>query len=411
MPAKKKTAGRAGKAGKAIKVRMYRVGFGDCFLVSLPARDGVRHLLFDFGVHPSGQAGTMADVMQDIATVTGGKLALVVASHEHADHIAGFGEFAPRFRDFAIGEIWMPWAMDPEDKSAIRLRAARLQIADQLLAHFRAAPGSPAALEAVLNIAKNADSVRALRSGFDGAGRTRYLSAGARVPDDFLPGVQFRILGPPTDPAFIKKMLPPANQRYLRPAVDGQQQVVPVNAIVPFPPYWQPPAEEARAALATTAADEEKIRATVSGSVDNVALALDTGVNNTSLSILVTCRGRSLLFPGDAQLGNWKSWLDQPGADTLLDQVSFLKVAHHGSHNATPRDALEGMPARRFAAMSSTQSSPWPSIPQKELVDAIRTRTSGRYVQSDVLAAKKPAALPKGFRRGGSLWIEYTLPA
>ncbi len=410
MPAKKKKKKKTA-AANTIKVRMYRVGFGDCFLVSLPAKDGVRHLLFDFGVHPSGQAGTMADVMADIAKVTGGTLALVVASHEHADHIAGFGEFAARFREFEIGQVWMPWAMDPEDHTAIRLRAARLQIADQLLAHFQAAPGSPAAREAVLNIAKNADSVRALRSGFDGAGRTRYLSAGAKIPDDFIPGVQFRVLGPPTDPAFIKKMLPPANQRYLRPAVDGQQQVVPVNAIVPFPPYWQPAAEEARAALATTAADEEAIRATVSGSVDNVALALDSGVNNTSLSILVTCRGKSLLFPGDAQWGNWKSWLDQPGSDTLLDQVSFLKVAHHGSHNATPRAALEAMPAKRLAAMSSTQSSPWPSIPQEELVNAIRARTGGRYVQSDVLTKKKPAALPKGFRRGGSLWVEYTLPA
>jgi beta-lactamase superfamily II metal-dependent hydrolase len=396
-------------AGKAIRIRMYRVGFGDCFLVSLPARSGVRHLLFDFGVHPSGQAGTMADAMKDIAKVTARKLAVVVASHEHADHIAGFGEFAGQFRDFEIGEIWMPWAMDPEDRTAIRLRAAQLQLADQLLAHFQAAPGSPAAQHAILNIAKNADSVKALRSGFDGAGRPRYLSAGAKIPDDFIPGVQFRVLGPPTDPAFIRKMLPPANQRYLRASMDGPQQVVPVNAILPFPPYWQPPPAEARAALGVTAADEEAVRATVSGSVDHVALALDSGVNNTSLSLLVTCRGKSLLFPGDAQFGNWKYWLDQPGSATLLDQVSFLKVAHHGSHNATPRSALEGMPEKRFAAMSSTQSTPWPSIPQKALVDAIKARTSGRYVQSDQLKKKK-AVLPKGFRRGGSLWIEYTLP-
>lgn len=403
-----KKAARA-SGGKSIRIRMYRVGFGDCFLVSLPARAGVRHLLFDFGVHPSGQAGTMAAVMQDIRKVTGGKLALVVATHEHADHIAGFGEFATTFRDLDLGEVWMPWAMDPEDRTAIRLRAAQLQLAGQLLAHFQASPGSPAALQAVLNITKNADSVRALRSGFDGAARTRYLAAGARIDDDFLPGVQFRVLGPPTDPAFVRKMLPPANQRYLRPAMGGQQQVVPVNAILPFPQYWQPTVEEARGALGTTAEDEHRIRATVSGSVDNVALALDSGVNNTSLSLFVTCRGKGLLFPGDAQFGNWKFWLDQPDSATILDQVAFLKVAHHGSHNATPRSALEGMPAKRFAAMASTQSTPWPSIPQKALVDAIVERTNRKYVQSDTLVRKK-AVLPKGFKRGGSLWIDYTIP-
>jgi beta-lactamase superfamily II metal-dependent hydrolase len=396
-------------ARKSIRIRMYRVGFGDCFLVSIPARAGVRHLLFDFGVHPSGQVGTMAEVMKDIIAVTGRKLALLVASHEHADHIAGFGQFADVFREFSIGQIWMPWAMDPEDRTAIRLRAAQLQLAGQLLAHFQAAPGSPAALQAVLNFTKNVDSVRALRTGFDGAGPTRYLTAGDRIEDDFMPGVQFRVLGPPTDPAFIRKMLPPANQRYLRPALEGEPQVVSVNGIMPFPRYWQPTLEEARAALATTAADEDRIRATVSGSVDNVALALDSGLNNTSLSLLITSRGKSLLFPGDAQYGNWKFWLDQPGSATLLDQVAFLKVAHHGSHNATPRSALEGMPSKGFAAMSSTQSKPWPSIPQKELVKAIQERTGKRYVQSDQIAGGT-VKLPRGFKRGKSLWIDYTLP-
>lgn len=396
------------KSGPNIRVRMYRVGFGDCFLVSVPAKAGVRHMLFDFGVHPSGNAGTLKDVMKDIVKTTGRRLALVVATHEHADHIAGFGEFADEFRNFTIGQVWMPWAMDPEDRTAIRLRAQRLQLAVQLLAHFKASPGSPAAREAVLNIASNAESTRALRSGFDGAGRTRYLAAGDRVDDDFMPGVQFRVLGPPTDPAFIRKMLPPANQRYLRPGADGQAQVVPINAIVPFPSYWQPPLEQARTALGTTEAEEARMRATVAGSVDNVALALDSGVNNTSLSLLVTCRGKSLLFPGDAQYGNWKYWLDDPGSASLLDQVSFLKVAHHGSHNATPRSALEGMPQDRFAAMASTQSKPWPSIPQKALVKALQDRTGKKYVQSDALVAKK-TGLPAGFKRGGSLWIDYTL--
>jgi beta-lactamase superfamily II metal-dependent hydrolase len=143
--------------------------------------------------------------------------------------------------------------------------------------------------------------------------------------------------------------------------------------------------------------------------VDNVALALDSGLNNTSLSLLITSRGKSLLFPGDAQYGNWKFWLDQPGSATLLDQVAFLKVAHHGSHIATPRSALEGMPSKGFEAMSSTQSKPWPSIPQKELVKAIQERTGKRYVQSDQIAGGT-VKLPRGFKRGKSLWIDYTLP-
>ena len=79
--------------------------------------------------------------------------------------------------------------------------------------------------------------------------------------------------------------------------------------------------------------------------------------------LLFGFRGRNLLFPGDAQYGNWKTWLEDR-ASTPCSTVSFLKVAHHGSHNATPRGP-GGHADGRFAAMVSTQSKPWKSIPRR----------------------------------------------
>src|ERR1700692_4311798 len=46
-------AGSAAGAGSpsGLRVRMYRVGFGDFFLVSVPVKAGFKHILIDCGVH------------------------------------------------------------------------------------------------------------------------------------------------------------------------------------------------------------------------------------------------------------------------------------------------------------------------------------------------------------------------
>jgi glyoxylase-like metal-dependent hydrolase (beta-lactamase superfamily II) len=72
---------------------MYRIGFGDCFLLSLPAGGSLAHVLIDCGVHSRGDIGTMQQIVDDIAQQTDKRLALVVATHRHQDHISGFGRY------------------------------------------------------------------------------------------------------------------------------------------------------------------------------------------------------------------------------------------------------------------------------------------------------------------------------
>lgn len=38
-----------------IKIRMYNVGFGDCFLIRIPAKGGERRVLVDCGYHSAGK--------------------------------------------------------------------------------------------------------------------------------------------------------------------------------------------------------------------------------------------------------------------------------------------------------------------------------------------------------------------
>ena len=72
-----------------IRVRMYRVGFGDFFLLSLQTRSGLKHILIDCGVH-AGDLHSISAAVEQMAEETGKELALVIMTHRHADHISGF---------------------------------------------------------------------------------------------------------------------------------------------------------------------------------------------------------------------------------------------------------------------------------------------------------------------------------
>src|SRR5262249_47303850 len=85
-------AKQAQKAPQKLQIRMYQVGFGDCFLLTFKySKDKKqdKHVLVDFGTTAQPDA-LMVEIANDIAKVTGGKLTAVVATHRHRDHISGF---------------------------------------------------------------------------------------------------------------------------------------------------------------------------------------------------------------------------------------------------------------------------------------------------------------------------------
>jgi beta-lactamase superfamily II metal-dependent hydrolase len=399
---------------------MYRVGFGDCFLLSIPDGRSHDHVLVDCGVHSGGSIGTMDQVVADIRKETGDKLAVVVASHEHSDHISGFGSKSAEFSKIQVREVWMPWAMDPGHPEAAAMRRRRVAMVGELMAHFSAV-GATAEVRAVMaNLVGNEKAVDTLISGLGGTPEVRFLGAAqrdtgstkevTRLKDPAgLRGVTVRVLGPPSDPKLLRKMEPPASERYLRAGRGGAR--VPVNGLDPFARKWQAGAAATRKRLGFTAAEERGARQLLNRSLEDVAFALDSFVNNTSLVLLFSVRGQHLLFPGDAQYGNWKSWLDGTDASALLDQVSFLKVAHHGSHNATPKRALEGMRTGAFAAMVSTQSRPWKSIPQRTLMKRLGEKTATRVFRSDSIkvvgAQSAPDAVAARRFTRGPFWADY----
>ncbi len=391
---------------------MYRVGFGDCFLLSLPIDGSSAHILVDCGVHSQGDIGTMQQIVEDVADQTGKRLALVVATHRHQDHISGFGRYEREFKQFKVGEVWLPWTEDPKDPHAKQLKEKHFALASMLQMHLEATgtrldDGTPEAraLFAVLNAAGNAEALRLLASGING-GTVRYLDAGRTFKDAAgIPGLNVQVLGPPRDKKFLSKMDPPSGDRFLR--LNRSGKAVPANELKPFEKNWRVDAKVYRPF------DTKALKEMVDTSAA-LAFALDQVLNNTSLVTLFSYRGKNLLFPGDAQYGNWQSWMKSPNGEFVLEHVDFFKIAHHGSHNATPKSALDKMHGG-FAAMISTQNRPWPSIPFEKMLNRLEQKASG-VVRSDsitVAGAKKAPKGPKldlgpGFSVG-PFWCDYTL--
>ncbi|MEO0784004.1 MAG: MBL fold metallo-hydrolase, partial [Pseudomonadota bacterium] len=115
------------------RVRMYRQGQGDCFLIAFP-RQGANennpvYLLIDCGIMNGSEIKEdvgLEEVIDHIHDATGGKIDYVAVTHEHADHVNGFNKkrdhvlmwdaFEP------IGQLWLAWTEDGEDDFANQLR-------------------------------------------------------------------------------------------------------------------------------------------------------------------------------------------------------------------------------------------------------------------------------------------------
>jgi hypothetical protein len=108
-------------------VRMYRQGLGDCFLLTFTQSDKITRILIDCGVvlgAPNGVAKTK-EVVQQLAKDCDNKLDIVVATHEHWDHVSGFATARAEFEQIEIGHIWMAWTEDPKDPLAKSIRKQR----------------------------------------------------------------------------------------------------------------------------------------------------------------------------------------------------------------------------------------------------------------------------------------------
>jgi len=394
-----------------IRVRMYQVGFGDCILLTteyaMPDDNGrnERHILFDFGSthRPREGSARMEDVARLIAEHTHGELDVVVVTHRHKDHLYGFGVHgsAKILTDLHPRLVLRPWTEDPtlpadasgppaatsNERFAVALARAQAST-EQLAAQLRHGHGAagPLAGTAVDQL-PNRDAIETL-DNLAAQERGQYLHAGTAVElAHLVPGLQVTVLGPPTpeqypkvtgqassDPEYwmlrLQRSLGAAMSNYHKAPTSTHATSTGGAALTPGPVRWL----------------VKRLQRQQTHSMARLVRALDDALNNTSLILLIEIGNLSLLFPGDAQIENWRYTLDGLDEDTALRdrlaRIDLYKVGHHGSRNATPRSlhrlwTQRPNDAPRMTALLSTTpgvhgDTPATAVPRSTLVDALK---------------------------------------
>jgi beta-lactamase superfamily II metal-dependent hydrolase len=424
----------SGQHARGLRVRMYRIGFGDFFLLTVPTGNGPRHILIDCGVHAK-DLKSMKDAVAQMDADCGSKLALVIMTHRHADHISGFGTCAEAFSKITVDRVWMPWFEDPANKPAVAFQASLTALAGRLTARLAARGDTESQFSAMAdNItggmaaaggSNNQKALDVLHKGFKNTPAHDYYRAGDEptLPKDLVDaGFSAQILGPPSDLSLISKMTNTNNQ-FLIDAAGSDDE-----GAISFPkPFRVDASQYPAAAFKFFAADT--IKTMVDAAQPDVlaakAKAADNNLNNQSLVILFSFAGKNLLFAGDAQWGNWENFLyggafGTPGhtvmtdkAKAILGKIDFYKVGHHGSTNATPKDAVAAM-RLGCVGMCSTQIDAYNEVPREPLLQALSARMQGQLARSDQVAVgdtppnSGAGPLPPKFKDPtGKLFIDY----
>ncbi|MFO1162953.1 MAG: MBL fold metallo-hydrolase [Reyranellaceae bacterium] len=449
-----------------IRVRMYRVGFGDFFLLTVPGNDGPAHILIDCGVH-AANIGSIDECIQDLKKATNNRLALVILTHYHADHMSGFASNYDDFASFAhVGAVWITNRLDPDNPGEAKFMMQLTSVAQRLQLGLGARndPEGVQAQRKVFNAlgielgaagggGGNAKALKLLQEGFKSKPPVHYYQGGdtPKLPPELEGRITAEILAPPPrDSGGEFAASDNKKEQYL--AAAGDDGIPNADRVPSFEKEWPASAadyppdafDEFDSGLVERGGKRKKdgaaaMEATLAAMQPDVLAAaadkLDGTLNNQSLVVLFTCKGKKLLFVGDAQWGNWSYWLygkavsgKDPGitkeARDILGSIDFYKVGHHGSTNATPIPAVGALNAH-CAAMVSTATGAYGNpkkkteVPRTALMDALASKTGKRLIRSDWVqaGAEKPdpgaredhAKLPEGFTSPGQLYIDFNL--
>jgi len=454
--AAKKTGAKktTGAAPGGLRVRMYRVGFGDFFLLTVPTGSGPRHVLIDCGVH-AGNIKSMPQCVQDLIRVTNRKLALVIVTHYHADHLSGFATQYAEFAKFEVDMVWITNRLDPQDGQAMKLQsqisslAMHLRLQLQLAARTDVdALQAAAKVENALGVADagNDKAMDLVTNGFSNSPPVRYYEAGdvPELPASLKGALTAQILGPaPKASASEFTASDNKTEQYL--AAVSEKGLPDTKKFEPFERKWPAAAAdyvpEAFRPWQNPAEMEKALHAVQPDVLAAAAEAIDGTLNNQSLVVLFTCLGKKLLFVGDAQWGNWAYWLygravkgEDPGiseeARKILGSIDFYKVGHHGSTNATPIPAVSALPEKCVAMCSTETGFPNPKrtygnvdkkteVPRIDLMKALEQRTGDKLVRSDWIKVGEAVASPEAHEQlerlppnfeTGDIYIDYVFP-
>lgn len=452
-----------------IRVRMYKTGsVGDCFLLLFEKAGTVSFtMLIDCGGYKT-QKKPIQDAVADIKkSIINNTIDLVVATHEHEDHLSGFNQARALFDTITFKQVWLSWAENNEDPLAVKLfrekgkkiKELQAAIKSRLASVKRNLRQNLTQTGIVKNLNLRRDSLMHALEMLDfddkqslaanASARLRIRDAMQYVKDKSMlktkskmykrpgqvindlkgaEGVRFHILGPPydTDLHGIKNDLDHSEMyslsKKLGLSVNQFQFFALSNAdkkegilVSPFSKKHQMTEQERKTFFRTYYNTKRKkwrqIEYDWLDAADELSIALTDFVNNTSLAMAISIGDKVLLFPADAQSGNWMSWHDPQvqkdlvkngGMSTsdLLKKTVFYKVGHHGSHNGTAsKSGLEKMGTNKIMAFMPLVQNKVPTawggsdnFPAKGLYKKIIEKTGGAVIRTDEGLIKDPGA-------------------
>lgn len=371
-------------ADPSVRVRCYNVGFGDCFLVSFFGNGDLWQMLIDFGNAPTNSNAIFQAIANDIFHETGGRLDVVVLTHEHLDHLEGFYSQRKVFNRMEIGQVWMGlpsqpdyYDLYPNAEPIKKLRtAAEVFLSQCEQRNLALAPSFYAILANNLTNKERIDYVRGLSHGSP----VRYFMRGDSIPGDELPqGMSIQVLAPEADQSVYYRRSSAEMALYRR----GLLGMAPTERDVDQEDrrwlFRDVPRDLDEVPDNLSPADWRQLRNGIrTGAIEGIR-ALDKAENNTSLVLLIEFAGKRLLFPGDAELESW-TMMGRHFPAQLRD-IDFLKVSHHGSHNGTPVDQLDTLlpvsRKRQATVMVSTMSKVYGTqnpVPDRATLQNLKSR-------------------------------------
>jgi beta-lactamase superfamily II metal-dependent hydrolase len=396
-------------------VRTYNVGLGDCIYIRVPDKNQHRHILIDCG-NTDGDEFLLGRAIDHLAgeltaDPTGNHaLDLLVVTHPHQDHIAGFGIHTDKFLELSIRNMWLSASMDPDHKQAGQ--AFQLQaFSDSIIEEFTKLPLGPSFRDLALELfsLSNKPALEALRTKLPKKNgykddKPAYVHDASKPASIFEDGkTKLHILGPREniDGDYLGKIDQALNQ------LTDVSDELGIKDASSFSQSWHAQANHPQN---ISARDFRRLRARMFMNALAFVLNNNVLVNNTSVVLLLEWGGRRLLFTGDAQFQHTRKGKYEQGKrngswnvmwhyhkDKLREPVDFLKVGHHGSHNATPwvspeagepehpineiLDHLLGKDECKTEVVISTERMKYPSIPDRQLITELgkRVATSRKY--------------------------------
>lgn len=415
-----------------------QANLGDCFLLHF-ANDGQEaYLLIDFGSYEGDNTAREKLIAENIRDTVGDRKLTIVLTHQHKDHMSGFLHAGDLLKG-EERELWLSYLDSERSKEGQAIRSLTekywkknerinelvntrsdssgrvgLMQAQKLgFDLFAETQTGGAAITKLLDIAKN---------------NVKFLTPGESF---FLPGtgegVKVYVLGPPFDETLLKKMNPGKSDAvvgldmmmdFANIDISSTLMLDALQSANGFEPAGESDFPFAKrhidnALSRPVNADPNEVKSGIRGiyeseswrkiddewlsEIGRMSLHMDTLTNNTSLVLafeLVKSK-RVLLFVGDAQIGNWKSWMnikikdsDVTGED-LLSRTVLYKAGHHSSHNATLRQGLDLMNDKELMILIpvneqvSTQRKF--AMLKPDMLRGYHRKSKGRVLRSDTI--------------------------